>query len=166
MSTIENALLQFRREPNVGPPDSSFRHESSVSPPAALGEVERAWRGKTIPADAATFWAVCREASLVRDIDYGQWGLRLLNPMASAKRTAEEKAERPSEFREGDLVIGEFIGDLELLLIAPSEPHRIIVVDPLDSRAEWYRVAADLGEFLEAYYRAGGDKYWERRLRG
>lgn len=93
-------------------------------------------------------------------------GLHLLSPKSSAKLTAWQKAERPFDFREGDLVIGKFIGDQELLLIAPSEPRRILVVDPLDSRAEWYRVAADLGEFLEAYFRAGGDKYWERQLRG
>lgn len=74
MSTIENALLQLRREPNVGPPDSPFRHVSSVSGPAARGEVESARQAKTIPADAAAFWAVCREARLCRDVDYGQWG--------------------------------------------------------------------------------------------
>ena len=91
--------------------------------------------------------------------------LVLLDPEASARRTTHELSARPGDFRGDDVVIGEFLGDLELLVIAPSETsrRRILIALPLDPRDEWYRAASELGQFLESYFNARGDKYWERR---
>jgi hypothetical protein len=61
-------------------------------------------------------------------------------------------------------VLGEFLGDQELLVLAPSETgrRRILIALPLDSRADWLGAAQDLGEFLERYFDHASAKYWER----
>jgi hypothetical protein len=100
---------------------------------------------------------------LFEDVDYGQWGLVLLSPTASARRTAEQRARRPDAYRSDDVVIGEFLGDLELLVMAPSEAgnRRILVALSLDDRHDWYPAGSSLAQFLEKYLRSHGDKYWE-----
>ena len=71
---------------------------------------------------------------------------------------------RPSDFRERDVVIGTFLGDQELLVISPSESGRcqILIALPLDARSDWFDAAENLGVFLEMYFEAAGDKFWER----
>jgi hypothetical protein len=62
-------------------------------------------------------------------------------------------------------VLGQFLGDQELLVLAPSETarRRVLIALPLDSRADWFGAAPSLGSFLAKYFDAVGDKYWERR---
>jgi len=138
---------------------------STVEAPATVDEVEAAWRGHELPSDAVELWATCREGRLFEDVDYGQWGLALLAPSASAARTAEERGARPSQFRPDDIVLGEFLGDQELLVLAPSESgwRRILIAFPLDDRSDWFGAAETLGQFLEQYFDHVGDKYWERQ---
>jgi hypothetical protein len=66
--------------------------------------------------------------------------------------------------RQDDIVLGEFLGDQELLVLAPSETgrRRILIALPLDGRSDWYGAAHDLPQFLEWYFDHGGEKYWER----
>jgi RNA 3'-terminal phosphate cyclase len=112
---------------------------------------------------AVGLWAECREALLFNDIEFGQWGLKILSPGRSAEVTASEAAERTSDFQVYDIVLGEFLGDQELLVLAPSEDgdRRVLVALPLDSRNEWYGVGASLSAFFERYLEAQGDKFWE-----
>jgi hypothetical protein len=71
---------------------------------------------------------------------------------------------RPADLRPDDVVLGEFLGDQELLVLGPSEAgqRRILVVLPLDGRDDWLGAAQDLGGFLDRYIDHAGDKYWER----
>jgi hypothetical protein len=71
------------------------------------------------PAELARAWSTSRQWRLLEDVDYGQWGLVLLSPAASAQRTAEERARRPAACRVDDVVIGEFLGDQELVRRPP-----------------------------------------------
>jgi hypothetical protein len=66
------------------------------------------------------------------------------------------------------LVIGEFLGDDELVLYSLSQPptRRILIALPLDDRGQWPVVATDLADFLDRFQRAGGDKYWESETVG
>jgi hypothetical protein len=168
MSTIQTALAKFRQSPMAGRPDNPFRLRSSVSDPATPGEVDSAWEGFVVPAEARELWSECRSARLFEDADFGQWGLLLLAPDSSARRTAEERAARPADLRRDDVVVGAFLGDQELLVVAPSEAgsRRVLIALPLDPRADWFGVGEDLGQFLEAYFLAGGDKFWERAPQG
>lgn len=88
----------------------------------------------------------------------------MLTPEASAARTAREREARPSDLRTDDIVLGEFLGDQELLIFALSEigRRRVLIALPLDRRADWFAAASSLREFFEKYFDAAGDKYWER----
>lgn len=161
MSTVRSALDRFRLNPFAKHPANHFDLVSSIGGPASSMEISAAW--DSIPVEAADLWAECRQARFFEDTAFGQWGLVLLEPAASAERTATERAARPTEFQLDDVVIGTFLGDSEILVIAPSESgrRRIMVGLPLDGRADWFGVAADAAEFLSAYFDAGGNKFWE-----
>lgn len=116
-----------------------------------------------VPAELRELWQVCGEARLFTDVDYGQWGLVLLGPEVSWRRTSDQQYLAPADRRPGDVVIGEFLGDLELLIYAPSEAgdSRILVSLPLDPREDWYRVGSSLEEFLVKYVDSQGEKFWK-----
>lgn len=63
----------------------------------------------------------------------------------------------------GDRVIGEFLGDQELLVYAnnESEGRRILISLPLDSRKEWYPAGLTLEIFMSDYAYSLGRKFWE-----
>ncbi len=165
MSSVSSALQRFRDQP--APPEgvsgNPFKLSSTLHEPATASEVEEAWPSRRLPAQLVEAWSSTREANLFEDVDYGQWGLVLLSPTASAERTSKELQARPATYRTDDLVIGEFLGDQELLVLAGSEGGggQVLVALPLDDRADWYVVAEDLAEFLASYFRHAGEKFWE-----
>lgn len=163
MLTVSDALERFQRTPSISRVGHPFRLVSSISPPASLDEIERSWPTRKVPEEVSGLWRASRAARLFEDLDYGQWGLALLDPQASKERTEAERTSRPQEFRPDDVIIGEFLGDQELLVFAPSEVsvRRVLIALPLDPRSEWFGAAADLVQFLDGYFRAGGNKYWE-----
>jgi hypothetical protein len=167
MVTVESALKRFRENPTHSRPGAMLRVESTLGAPASPDEISEVSKGPGALADLVALWRVCRSARLFADIDYSQWGLVLLDPEKSARRTQEELVGRPSDMRRDDVVIGEFLGDQELLVVAPSEndERRILVALPLDPRSDWFAAAPSLGEFLERYFDACGDKYWEPNSR-
>jgi len=169
MRAIAEVLDLYRNQPSPmdGITSNPFKLASSVAGPVDEGEIDESWAGCDLPSEARELWAASREGRLFEDLEYGQWGLVLLNPAASAARTASERAARPSEFRREDVVVGEFLGDLELVVVAPSEARerRVLIALPLDGRSDWYAAAPSLSEFLARYFHAVGDKYWERLRR-
>lgn len=78
-------------------------------------------RVRRSPRDLRELWSTSRESWLFEDMEYGHWGLHLLRPAESAARTSAERAQRSDDFRPDDVVLGEFLGDAELLVYAPSE---------------------------------------------
>jgi hypothetical protein len=69
---------------------------------------------------------------------------------------------RPNDYRGDDIVVGEFLGDLDLVVYAPSESEHVLIGLPLDDRPDWPAAAGDLAKFLVHYLDALGGKYWER----
>ena len=134
-----------------------------IGPPASLQDIERAWPDG-VHSDAVAFWSVVGSADLFEDIEYGQWGMHILTPAGSFERTRKARIDRPDDLREDDVVIAEFRGDLELLILAPSEEQpdrRILVALELDKRDKWYGVGPSLAGLLDRYFDAVGDKYWD-----
>jgi len=115
--------------------------------------------------DLKTFWRLVSEAELFRDDSYGQWGLKILPPLEVVQTSEQERQERPDDMCESDLVIGEFIGDSDQLLIDTSRSEKgeypVLVKLPIDAREEWSVVAGSFAEFLSRYVSAQGQKYWE-----
>jgi hypothetical protein len=124
--------------------------------------VAAAWPAGVHP-EAVELWSLTARARLFEDADYGQWGLVLLDPAEAARRTAEQRAARPAQWRPDDVVIGEFLGDLELVVLAASEAggRRVLIARPLDDRAEWPAAGGGLAAFVHGLLVHGGDKYWE-----
>ncbi len=165
MPSVHDVLQRYRL-PAEGPQNAGpFRVASAVSPAATAQEIASSWPGRALPADASQLWLAARSSRLFEDIDYGQWGLVLLDPQASRERTDTELSARPADFRRDDVVVGEFLGDQELLVLAPSEnaTRRVLIALPLDPRDDWYGAAKELSEFLGRYFDASGSKFWERR---
>jgi len=166
MSSVAAALGIFRDHP--APPEASrsnpFKLSSTLDEPASPVEIEQAWPGGGLPEQLVDAWTTARQARLFEDVDYGQWGLVLLSPTASAQRTGEQLRSRADDYQPGDLVIGEFLGDQELLVLAGGAGggSRVLIALPLDGRSDWYAAAEDLGQFLESYWQHGGEKYWEK----
>jgi hypothetical protein len=163
--SVAEALTDFSAftEPRDGLADNPFKLQCSLSSPATAAEVKAAWPEAPPPAELAEAWSVSATSRLFEDAEYGQWGLVLLSPGASAERTAEQRSQRPGAYRADDVVIGEFLGDLDLLVMAPSEngTRRILIALPLDDRQAWYPAASSLAEFLRRYLTSCGSKYWE-----
>lgn len=161
MATVNAALDPYRNwtEPRDGVGANPFRIASKVESRASTDEVSRAWPTDALPPELEALWQSSREAWLFQDIDYGQWGLHILDPTAAAARTKTELASRPSDFAATDAVVGEFLGDSDLLVLEAN--GGVFVAPPLDPRTDWPRVASTLSEFLIRFLEAVGNKYWE-----
>jgi hypothetical protein len=136
-----------------------FRLICTLAPPLTRQEIMSAWAGQPIRSDLVELWTTCGEAELFVDADNGRRGLRLLSPAASAARTRLEWGERSTELDLRDVVLGEFLGGEELLVVVKS--GETLVALPSEPRSDWYLVGADLGEFLTGYAAAEGDEFWQ-----
>ena len=153
---IARTLARFRTIPRSD--DRPFRIECRLAGPASTDELTRAWGRAVLPAPVVNLWLTAGGAELFVDVVYGQWGLRVLSPVVSAARSRNEFLERPSDIRPDDVVLGEFLGDQDLLVV-DVDGHPLIAL-PLDIRADWYRPAESLGGFLDRYVTFGGEKFW------
>ena len=162
MRGLDSLLDEFRRwsVPRDGVGDNPFRLACSLAGPATSDEIAEAWEASDVPAELVDLWSRCTSASLFEDVDYGQWGLRLLSPAGSARRSAAEREARPGVLEPTDVVIGEFLGDQELLVVSGSSGAALVAL-PLDPREDWHRAGVSLTDFLGRYLDAAGEKYWE-----
>jgi hypothetical protein len=111
------------------------------------------------PLDLIEFWKESDGARLFLDVTYGQWGLSIYSQKEVNKKSKAEKSRRPEDFISSDLIIGQFIGDLDLLLRLSD--GKIAVVTPMDPRSDWHIVAENFEEFLRQYSTHSGEKFWE-----
>lgn len=163
MSMVEPVIARLRAWEQRYDSENPFQLVCRIQPGATREEVAEAFPNASVTGDLLSLWLSTGEAWLFQDIDYGQWGLHLLTPRDSAARTAEELASRPEDYRPGDVVVGEFLGDSDLMVFSPYEApeRRYLVAPPLDPRDEWFSLAASAAEFLEKYLASEGAKYWE-----
>lgn len=129
---------------------------------ATPGEVIALW--PECPDDLKQFWDEARTARLFEDERYGQWGLEIFDPKEAAQVTDDYRATRERDFVGGDLVVGRFLGDSDLLLVrcdpAVQDFGSVLVALPLDRRPDWYKAAESVAAFLDKYVRSGGEKFW------
>ena len=162
---IADVIDRFRSfgEPRSIDDGSKSLYACEVSGPAAPTEIAAAWGDADLPPDIVDLWLQCREARLFVDVTFGQWGLALLSPGASAEQTSIHRRLRASDLWDSDLVVGKFIGDQELLIVAPAETgeRRVLVASEIDPRAEWPAVGPHIADFLSGYWERNGEKYWD-----
>jgi len=117
-----------------------------------------------LPADILGWWSLVKSAILFKDIEYGQWGLKIHSAEQAFRLTVNSLEERPHDFKLTDVVLGEFFGDSDLLLVSCEENEEygnVFIALPIDERKDWIKVANDFSQFLEKYIKAEGRKFWE-----
>ena len=118
-----------------------------------------------VPLEVKDFWSDARSAILFLDCEFGQWGLKILTPEDALKTTRQVLRERPQDLTAFDLVIAEFIGDSDLLIIncntSSVDYGCVLVADPIYERSQWIVAAKDFLEFLNEFMEHSGEKYWE-----
>ena len=147
--------------------EDSLRLACSVAFKPADVPASAASAGRSdIPAELVELWTTCDEARLFEDVDYGQWGLVLLDSQSSRERTLQQLDARPAQMRSTDFVVGEFLGDSELLVLAEDDSgaSRILVSLPIYPREEWYRPDGDLETFLKHFGDSQAKESSGRRL--
>jgi hypothetical protein len=166
---IKEQIQKIRNEwaiPHFAPGEdeqSSFRLKCSFGEPCIPPEQ---LMGLQIPAELREFWRNASTAKIFEDVEYGQWGLQILSPSESELVTNDEKnGYRSKSFRPGDLVVGQFIGDGQLLIVrcdpAMADFGSIVIAEEIYGREDWSIAARDFSEFLNKYANANGDMYWE-----
>ncbi len=70
-----------------------------------------------------------------------------------------------SDYLKGDLIVGEFLGDSDLLLLR-TDPSKndygsMMIVTPLDSRNNWNNLELNFYNFITEYVSELGQKFWE-----
>ena len=162
---VAEILAQFRLYSEL--PDglgaNPFKLGCSFDNPATVAEIVAAWLSG-VPDELAQLWLASRQSRLFEDLEYGQWGIALLSPDDAVERTLEERLLRPDSYRSNDFVIGEVLGDQELVVLAPTETghRRVLISLPLDDRPDWYPAGTGVVAFLNAYLATVGEKFWEK----
>lgn len=123
--------------------------------------------GSGMPQPVADLWRHFDSARLFEDKEYGQWGLVFFSAERARERTAELAATRAKDYISGDVVVGEFLGDSDVVVVRCDPEERdfghVLIALPVDARIDWYKVADDLDEFLRKYEQSEGAKFWEER---
>jgi hypothetical protein len=141
--------------------------ECKVSPPVKWDRaaLESALKVK-LPDDLVRLWHIASEVRLYDDVNYGQWGCILWSPdkIVDQHRRATDWRE-PEDFRPGDLIIGEFRGDTDLVVLRcdPSQANfgSIVIALGMDPRNDWPCVASSIGDFMVAFLAHPDRKFWE-----
>lgn len=164
MSEIADVLLcypqaQVVRQSSLGPLIHTFHR------PANSSVIETTFGQRELPASLLDFWERASGCRLYEDVTYGQWGLILYSPEEAQARSETVRKTYPETHRPSDLVIGEFLGDTDILFteaeVDGANFGAIYVASPLDPRSVWPRVGDDLADFLDQFARANGEKFWE-----
>jgi hypothetical protein len=118
-----------------------------------------------IPSALHQLWDKTSGLRLFEDTIYGQWGLVVWSPNQIIEEQEKKVPQRPFDFLSSDLIIGEFLGDSELLVLRCNEQTpdfgEVMIALPLDEREQWYKAASCLEEFLSNFIAARGEKFWE-----
>jgi len=119
----------------------------------------------TLPEDLTILWERTSELRLFEDIRYGQWGLVIWGPAETVRMHPEEIRGWEEDWREGDLLVGRFLGDADRMVVrcnadAPDFGS-VLIRMPIDPRKDWPHVGSSLREFLGTHLARGGDKFWE-----
>ena len=117
-----------------------------------------------LPRSYREFLKISNGAVLFKDIEYGQWGCRILGLSELHSTTLDMKTwgcELPSSF----LVFATWLGDLDVLLfdlkrLETNEKSYIIDGEQGVKVEEWSVINGDFSKWLDRLVIAQGTKYW------
>lgn len=117
----------------------------------------------SLPDDLQELWQKCNGLRLFEDKTYGQSGLIIWSPqkVVEKQKTLRRNSD---EFQDGDLIIGEFLGDSDLLVVRCdqnfSDFGKVIISLPIDHRSDWDYLPYLLPEFIQKFINSQGEKFW------
>jgi len=155
-------------EPGLVPPMTLF---SSFAPPSPWDQrkIEETLT-LTLPPELVSLWNSTSSLRMFEDRHYGQWGLIIWSPAEVREQNPGERYDyRREEFRAGDLLVGEFLGDLERVLVrcerGSDDFGSVMIVAELDHRGDWFMPSRTILDFLEQFVAAEGEKFWEPKTK-
>lgn len=110
------------------------------------------------PAQLRELWSRTSGGPLLVDEQFGICGLTLYSPEESRTRAAD-RVEAGYEIAAGDWVLGEFVGDTDMLVI--DADGAVLISAGSYPRDNWYRFES-LSDVLSRYVAEHAEKYWER----
>lgn len=118
----------------------------------------------SLPEDLQELWQKCNGLRLFEDKTYGQSGLIIWSPQKVLEKQ-QTLRQNFNEFESEDLIIGEFLGDSDLLVVRcnpnSTDFGQIIIALPIGHREDWYYLTYSLPEFLQKFINSQGEKFWE-----
>lgn len=124
-----------------------------VAAPPELGDLARGLIQK-FPV-VAPLWRTYESGELFRDETFGQMGLRIHSPSAAADATLRRSSTHDELHAECDLVIGEFLGDADMLIVTIGGD--VVASIGSSPRDEWARFSG-LEDFFATYTETTGEK--------
>jgi hypothetical protein len=140
---------------------AGVRFACAIEPAASEQQIAAALPTQAAPEEPVELWRVTRQADLFIETRHGGWGLRLASPDRIAEATRRARERRPGQFRDGDLVIGEFL-DASHELLVRSAGGGILIERPAHDRDDWRYGADTVSDFLQRYAAYLGQKHWAR----
>lgn len=113
----------------------------------------------TISPELMNFYNITNGAILFKDVDYSQWGLLVYSSDELYYKNREIKKVR-DEFNESEIIIGEFLGDSDLLLLNQHN-NSIVICTPILGRDDWHFLELTFTAFLNKFCTEEGEKFWE-----
>jgi hypothetical protein len=139
--------------------------DSKIIPPISRATQELETRlNIPLPDELQELWQKCNGLHLFEDKTYGQSGLIIWSPQKVTEKQRKLR-QNSDEFQDNDLVIGEFLGDSDLLVVRCNQNSldfgKVIISLAIDHRADWYYLPYLLPEFLQKFINSKGEKFWE-----
>lgn len=113
-----------------------------------------------LPTKVYDFYNVIKTGYFFKDIEYGQWGLKIFSLQECREKSNYWRKNRTDDFDLKRWVIGEFFGDSDLL-IYDERCSCLLVATPLDTDEEWEIVGVDFSDFFSKYFEYPLSKFWE-----
>jgi hypothetical protein len=118
----------------------------------------------SLPEELQELWQKYNGLHLFEDKTYGQSGLIIWSPQEVLEKQ-QTLRRNSNEFESEDLIIGEFLGDSDLLVVRcnpnSTDFGQIIIALPIDHREDWYYPTYSLPDFLQRFIASQGEKFWE-----
>jgi len=161
---ISELLKYLRVNPRLSVDTATYYH---IIMPFLTSEphlIEQAFH-VVLPMELRDIWRTASTMAFCYDALYGQWGMILWSPEQVLVKHQFFKNIRPQEYADGDLIIGEFLGDNDLVVLR-CDPNSgdfgsVLISLPIDPREDWYRCALSLNELIRGLIDNPGKKYWE-----
>jgi hypothetical protein len=165
VETVRSRGLPERQEENGGLL-KPWVYVSDAPPPVVWDRQSiESTLGVRLPHEVVEMWMTTAGLTLYVEENHRQWGLIVWSPEEVVDPNRKFKELYKRDLRDGDLIMGEFLGDSDLLLLRcddrRSDYGKVLIVDPYERRKSWKVPAASFGLFLQRFCEAKGDKYWE-----